>query len=64
MSALSCLHLDKVTAPGGRALVRDIAATKGEIVAAFASDLLQGDRRQPAIMIVAEHSSLAKLAAI
>ena len=38
---------DQVTAPAGRALVRDIAATQGEIVAAFASDLLQGDRRRP-----------------
>ena len=37
---------DQVTAPGGRALVQDIAAAQGEIVAAFASDLLSGDRRR------------------
>ena len=37
---------DQVTAPAGRALVRDIAATQGEVVAAFASDLLSGDRRR------------------
>lgn len=38
---------DQVTAPLGQALVRDIAATQVEIVAAFASDLLSGDRRRP-----------------
>ena len=37
---------DQVTAPVGRALVRDIAANQGEVVAAFASDLLHGDRRR------------------
>jgi integrase/recombinase XerD len=37
---------DQVTAPVGRALVQDIAATRGEVVAAFASDLLSGDRRR------------------
>jgi integrase/recombinase XerD len=37
---------DQVTAPSGRALVQDIAAAQGEIVAAFASDLLSGDRRR------------------
>jgi integrase len=37
---------DQVTVPAGRVLVRDIAATRGEVVAAFASDLLSGDRRR------------------
>ena len=36
---------DQVTAPVGRALVRDIAANQREVVAAF-SDLLQDDRRR------------------
>ncbi len=37
---------DQVTAPGGRALVREIASAHGDVVAAFASDLLSGDRRK------------------
>lgn len=37
---------DQVTAPVGRALVRDIAANQGEVATAFAFDLLQGDRRR------------------
>ncbi len=36
---------DQVTAPGGRALVSEIASAQGDVVAAFASDLLSGDRR-------------------
>ena len=45
VAMLRC-KFDQVTAPGGRALVRDIAAAQGEVVAAFASDLLSGDRRR------------------
>jgi integrase/recombinase XerD len=37
---------DQVTAPAGRALVREIATAHGDVVAAFASDLLSGDRRK------------------
>lgn len=36
---------DRVTGDAGRALVADIAARQGEVVAAFAADLLNGDRR-------------------
>jgi len=37
---------DAVTNPGGRSLVYDIADRQGEVVAAFAADLLRGDRRK------------------
>ena len=37
---------DQVTAPAGRALVREIATAHGDVVAAFAADLLSGDRRK------------------
>jgi integrase/recombinase XerD len=37
---------DAVTAPAGQALIREIASRQGEVVAAFASDLLSGDRRR------------------
>lgn len=36
---------DQVTNANGQALLRDVAQQQGEIVAAFAADLLSGDRR-------------------
>jgi integrase/recombinase XerD len=37
---------DEITAPMGRALLDEIAASQGAAAAALASDLLRGDRRK------------------
>jgi integrase/recombinase XerD len=37
---------DRITAPVGRALINEIAASQGAAAAALASDLLRGDRRK------------------